>query len=173
MVISPRMLLFCFRASAAIGSFPKPAGSPCPPNTDYHVDKTFEFDVPPKGWYFFYTMASSRGPNMSFDIRSNNNVTLYIQYRSSCPDGTLPPNATIGRKEHIRIPIPVPQDVHVVTSGFTSEEGAHVRVKLVGQRPKQPMHPVLRSMILFAVMAVITAVLFVKCVLPPLKPKTE
>jgi hypothetical protein len=156
-----------------MGTFPKLAGMPCPSGTKYFADTTVEFDVPAGGWYYFHTSALKRKVPVSFDIRSNSTVVLYIQYRSQCPDGKEQPNATISASQKVRIPVPVPEDVHVVTNGFNAVEPAHVKVKLLGQRPKKPMSPVVRSIILFVVMAVITIVYFVNCVLPPLKTKVE
>jgi hypothetical protein len=167
------MLLLWVGLSRSTDFFAKPPGNPCPKGTDHYVDKSFEFDIPPNGWYYFYTSAFHRDYPLAYDIQSSSTINLYMHYNSYCPDGSLPANATIPPRQRTRIPIPIPDHVHVVTNGFRSVEGAHVWVKLLGQRQKKPMHPIFRGVILFVIMASITAVLFVKCILPPLKPKDE
>jgi hypothetical protein len=157
-----------------VSAFWKPPGMPCPPDVPYHFDKAIKFDVPPKGWHYFRTgVPHTKDIPVVFDIHASSTVLLHVQDRSQCPELTSPPNATIPARTATRVPIVVDEDVHVVTSGFYSEDGATVRVKLIGQHKRRPLNPAVKTVIIFVVMAAVVVVFFVNCVLPPLKPKTE
>jgi hypothetical protein len=151
----------------------KGPGIPCPPGTDYHFDTTIEFDIPPDGWHYFYTSHVDRPDPLVYQIKSNATVKLYVQYKSQCPDGTVPPRAVIPPRKRTKVPIRVPEDANIIVNGVFSPDGAHVQLKLLGQHTPKPISPLTKTVFTFMIMVTLTGVYFVKCVLPPLKPKIE
>jgi hypothetical protein len=151
----------------------KNPGIPCPPGTDYHFDATIEVDIVPKGWHYFYTSHVDRPEPLVYQMYANTTVKVYVQYKSQCPDGSLPPLAIVPARKSTKIPIPVHENDTVLVNGLYSLDGAHVRLKLLGQHTNKPISPLTKSVVTFVVMVAVTGVYFVKCVLPPLKPKVE
>jgi hypothetical protein len=162
--------LYCALISSEIGRGP---GVSCPPGTDYHFDATIEVDIPPGGWHYFYTSHIDRPEPLVYQIRANGTVKVYVQFKSLCPDGSVPPIGVALPRKLTKVPVTVPEEANVIVNGLHSVEGAHVQLKLLGQHTPKPINPLAKSGFTFVVMVVITGVYFVKCVLPPLKPKVE
>jgi hypothetical protein len=157
----------------AISASDKGPGVPCPPATNYHFDETLEVDISPAAWHYFYTSHVDRPDPLIYQIRTNNTIKLYVQFRSQCPDGTVPPVAVIPPRKWTKVPIDVPSEANVIINGLYAPDGAEVTLKLLGQHTPKPISPLVKSVVTFLVMITVTGVYFVKCVLPPLKPKTE
>jgi hypothetical protein len=151
----------------------KGPGVPCPPTTDYHFDATIEVDIRPNGWHYFYTSHVDRPEPLFYQVYTNNTVQVYVQYKTQCPDGSVPPLAVVPARKSTKIPVPVHEHDTVLVNGLYSQDGAHVRLKLLGQHTAKPISPMTKSIVTFVVMVTATGLYFVKCVLPPLKPKVE
>jgi hypothetical protein len=167
------MLALCVALSSS-ASYLEGPGVTCPPGTQYYFDASFEVDIGAKSWYYFYTSHVNRPDPLVYHIRSDKEVELHVMYRSKCPDRSERPLSHIpGKRRLVKIPIHVPSDTNVIVNGIYAEEPTHVKVELKGQHTKKPMSPVLRGLIIFVLMLIVAITYFIKCVLPPLKPKEK
>jgi hypothetical protein len=160
--------------ASCTSNFLEGPGVTCPPGTQYYFDATFEVDIPAKSWYYFNTSHINRAEPLFYHIQSDKEVELHVLYRSKCPDRSdRPLSRILGRRRLVKIPIRVPEEANVIVNGLYAEEPTHVKVELKGQHKKKPMSPFVRGTIIFVVTFTAGVTYFIKCVLPPLKPKPK
>jgi hypothetical protein len=146
----------------------------CPPGIEYYFDQTIRPNLTAKTWYYFHTSHILKKTPLVYKIRSPHPFDLYVNFRSRCPDGSEAPLARIpGKNKTVRINVPVDPDATIIVNGMYSEQDTSLSLSLLGQSPPRRISPGVKTAALFLVMSVSAVTYFVKCVLPPIKPKVD
>ncbi|OHT09002.1 hypothetical protein TRFO_22241 [Tritrichomonas foetus] len=147
----------------------------CPPGTEYFFDAVIEKNLSNTGWFYFYTSHILREKPLSYAIKSQNPISLYVNGKSKCPDDMDKPLAEIpGGYKLTKVPVPVESEVGVVVNGVRGPPGTHFSIKLKGQHTKVKKFPVgLKLTLIFFGMLTVTVTYFLYCVIPPKKQKAD